>query len=161
MLDAGEDPLFIVRRLVILASEDVGLADSHALSVAIAMQQAVHFVGLPEGFYALAHGTLYLACAPKSNSVGRGYGAALRDVEATRNDPVPLHLRNAPTGLMRNLGYGRDYRYAHEDYAQNVPHAQTYLPENLSERRYFEPGTLGDEARLAAWVAQRRARKPL
>jgi putative ATPase len=160
MLDAGEDPLFIVRRLVILASEDIGLADSQALSVAMSVQAAVHFVGLPEGFYALAHGTLYLACAPKSNSVGRGYGAAMSDVEATRNDPVPLHLRNAPTTLMRNLGYGRDYRYAHEDYKENRPHVQAYLPENLAGRRYFEPGTLGAEARLAAWVAERRARGP-
>jgi putative ATPase len=159
MLDAGEDPLFIVRRLVILASEDIGLADSRALAVAISVQQAVHFVGLPEGFYALAHGTLYLACAPKSNSIGRGYGAARNDVETTRNDPVPLHLRNAPTGLMRNLGYGRDYRYAHEDYQESRPHEQVYLPENLAGRRYFEPGTFGDEARLAAWVAERRARK--
>jgi putative ATPase len=160
MLDAGEDPLFIVRRLVILASEDIGLADSRALAVAISVQQAVHFVGLPEGFYALAHGTLYLACAPKSNSVGRSYGAARHDVEATRNDPVPLHLRNAPTGLMRDLGYGRDYRYAHEDYKDNIAHEQAYLPENLAGRRYFEPGAFGEEARLAAWVAQRRARKP-
>ncbi len=159
MLDAGEDPLFIARRLVILASEDVGLADSHGLSIALSVQQAVHFVGLPEGFYALAHGTLYLACAAKSNSVGRAYGAALRDVEATRNDPVPLHLRNAPTGLMRDLGYGRGYRYAHEDYAENRVHTLSYLPENLSDRRYFEPGSFGDEARLAAWVAERRARK--
>jgi putative ATPase len=160
MLDAGEDPLFIVRRLVILASEDIGLADSRALAVAISVQQAVHFVGLPEGFYALAHGTLYLACAPKSNSVGRGYAAARHDVEATRNDPVPLHLRNAATGLMRNLGYGRDYRYAHEDYQGNIAHEQVYLPENLAGRRYFEPGAFGEEARLAAWVAERRARKP-
>jgi putative ATPase len=159
MLDAGEDPLFIARRLVILASEDVGLADSQGLSVAMSVQQAVHFVGLPEGFYALAHGTLYLACAPKSNSVGRGYAAAMHDVEATRNDPVPLHLRNAPTGLMRNLGYGRDYRYAHEDYAEGRTHAQSYLPENVSGRHYFEPGAFGDEVRLAEWVARRRARR--
>ncbi|HTD32818.1 MAG TPA: replication-associated recombination protein A, partial [Candidatus Elarobacter sp.] len=104
MIDAGEDPLFIARRLVILASEDVGLADKHALPLAIAAQQAVHFVGMPEGFYPLAHAVLYLATAPKSNAVGRAYGAALDDVQSTRNDPVPLHLRNAPTKLMRNLG---------------------------------------------------------
>jgi putative ATPase len=136
MIDGGEDPLFIARRLVILASEDVGLADSRGLSVAIAAQQAVHFVGMPEGFYPLAHATLYLATAPKSNSVGRAYGAAMQDVEETRNDPVPLHLRNAPTGLMRRLGYGKEYHYAHDDY--NVK--QFNLPENLRGRKYYEPG---------------------
>ena len=98
MIDGGEDPLFIARRLVILAREDVGLADSRALLVAVAAQQAVHFVGMPEGFFPLAHATLYLATAPKSNSVGKAYGAAMADVRGTRNDPVPLHLRNAPTG---------------------------------------------------------------
>jgi putative ATPase len=134
MIDAGEDALFIARRLVILASEDVGLADSRGLSVAIAAQQAVHFVGMPEGFYPLAHATLYLATAPKSNSVGRAYSAAMADVHETRNEPVPLHLRNAPTGLMRGLGYGRDYHYSHDDYDAE----QTFLPENLLGRRYFE-----------------------
>jgi putative ATPase len=142
MIDGGEDPLFIARRLVILASEDVGLADSRGLQIAIAAQQAVHFVGMPEGFYPLAHATLYLATAPKSNSVGRAYGAAMADVMQTRNEPVPLHLRNAPTGLMRELGYGKDYHYAHDDY--NV--RQFNLPENLRGRRYYEPGKQGDEA---------------
>ena len=164
MIDAGEDALFIVRRLVILASEDVGLADSAALTVAVAAQQAVHFVGMPEGFYPLAHATLYLATAPKSNSVGRGYTAALRDVEETRNDPVPLHLRNAPTALMKNLGYGRDYKYAHDDYARmgeqgELPPArqlQDYLPENLKGRAYFEPGAAGEEAKLVEWIERRR-----
>jgi putative ATPase len=136
MIDAGEDPLFIARRLVILASEDVGLADSRGISVAIAAQQAVHFVGMPEGFYPLAHATLYLARAPKSNSVGRAYSAAMQDVEGTRNDPVPLHLRNAPTGLMRQLGYGRDYHYAHDDYSIK----QENLPENLRDRKYYSAG---------------------
>jgi putative ATPase len=164
MLDAGEDPLFIARRLVILASEDIGLADSRGLSMAIAAQQAVHFIGMPEGFYPLAHATLYLATAPKSNSVGRAYKAALADVQETRLDPVPLNLRNAPTGLMRDLGYGRDYRYAHEDYAAlaaegDLPPAlrlEDYLPESLRERAYFEPGGQGAEARLRAWLAERR-----
>ncbi len=135
MIEGGEDPLFIARRLVILASEDVGLADSAGLRVAVAAQQAVHFVGLPEGFYALAHATLYLATAPKSNAVGRAYFAAMEDVQATRNEPVPLHLRNAPTGLMRDLGYGRDYHYTHDDYDV----AQVFLPENLIGRTYYEP----------------------
>jgi putative ATPase len=136
MIDGGEDALFIARRLVILASEDVGLADSRGISVAIAAQQAVHFVGMPEGFFPLAHATLYLAKAPKSNSVGRAYGAAAHDVEETRNDPVPLHLRNAPTGLMRQLGYGKDYHYAHDDYDVK----QLNLPDNLKDRKYYEPG---------------------
>jgi putative ATPase len=166
MVDAGEDPLFIARRLVILASEDVGLADSRGLQVAIAAQQAVHFVGMPEGFFPLAHATLYLATAPKSNSVGRAYGAALSDVEGTRNEPVPLNVRNAPTGLMRALGYGQGYRYAHSDYAAlgaggDLPPAERlepYLPERLRDRAYFEPGAQGEEARLRAWIDERRAK---
>lgn len=167
MIDGGEDPLFIARRLVILASEDVGLADSRAISVAIAAQQAVHFVGMPEGFFPLAHATLYLATAPKSNSVGRAYAAALQDVEGTRNDPVPLHLRNAPTGLMRQLGYGKEYDYAHSNdayrtHAGELPPAerlQNYLPENIAARAYFEPGGQGDEARLVDWIKKRRGKK--
>jgi putative ATPase len=136
MLDGGEDPLFIARRLVILASEDVGLADPQAIQVAIAAQQAVHFIGMPEGFFPLTHATLYLARANKSNSVGRAYSQAMRDVQETRNDPVPLHLRNAPTGLMKQLGYGKDYHYAHDDYSIK----QENLPENLRGRTYYEPG---------------------
>ena len=164
MLDAGEDPLFIARRIVILASEDIGLADSRGLPVAIAAQQAVHFIGMPEGFYPLAHATLYLATAPKSNSVGRAYKAALADVEETRNDPVPLNLRNAPTGLMRSLGYGSGYRYAHDDYAASgasgaLPppeRLEAYLPENLVDRAYFVPGEAGEEAKLQGWIERRR-----
>jgi putative ATPase len=136
MLDGGEDPLFIARRIVILASEDIGLADPQGIQVAIAAQQAVHFIGMPEGFFPLAHATLYLAKANKSNSVGTAYGQAMRDVQETRNDPVPLHLRNAPTGLMKQLGYGKDYHYAHDDYSKK----QENLPENLKGRRYYEPG---------------------
>ncbi len=138
MIEGGEDPLFIARRLVILASEDVGLADSNGLQVAVAAQQAVHFVGMPEGFFPLAHATLYLATAPKSNAVGRSYGAAKEDVLETRNEPVPLHLRNAPTRLMRELGYGRDYHYAHDDYDVE----QVNLPPGLSERRYFQQDSI-------------------
>lgn len=135
MIDGGEDPLFIARRLVILASEDVGLADSSGLPIAIAAQQAVHFVGMPEGFFPLAHATLYLATAPKSNSVGTAYTAALADVQTTRNEPVPLHLRNAATGLMRQLGYGREYHYSHDDYDVK----QEFFPENLLGRTYYVP----------------------
>ncbi len=138
MLEAGEDPLFIVRRMVILASEDIGLADPQAMGVAVACQQAVHFIGMPEGFYPLAETALYLALAPKSNSVGESYGRALADVEATRNDPVPLHLRNAVTGLMRQLGYGKGYKYAH-DYAGGIAPDQTYLPERLQGKKYYRP----------------------
>jgi len=164
MIDAGEDPLFIARRLVILASEDVGLADPHALPLAMAAQQAVHFVGMPEGFFPLAHAVLYLATAPKSNTVGRAYGAALHDVESSRNDPIPLHLRNAPTKLMKNLGYGEGYRYAHTDYADmdaqgDLPPAvalQSNLPEALGDRTYFDPTKQGDEARLRTWIQARR-----
>ncbi|MBV8152473.1 MAG: replication-associated recombination protein A [Candidatus Eremiobacteraeota bacterium] len=163
MIDAGEDPLFIARRLVILASEDVGLADSRALSVAVAAQQAVHFVGMPEGFFPLAHATLYLALAPKSNSVGRAYSAALEDVVTTRNDPVPLQLRNAPTPLLERLGYGEGYRYAHTDYAVmgsgELPPAQrlqSYLPESLGEQAYYEPGEQGEERKYVGWIEERR-----
>ncbi|MDH2908791.1 MAG: replication-associated recombination protein A, partial [Candidatus Eremiobacteraeota bacterium] len=134
LIDAGEDPLFIARRLVVLASEDVGLADAAALPLVMAAQQAVHFIGMPEGYYPLAHATLYLARAPKSNAVGRAYSAALADVTQGARDPVPLHLRNAPTGLMRSLGYGRDYIYTHDD----PDAAQEFLPERLRGRRYFE-----------------------
>jgi putative ATPase len=148
MIEAGEDPLFIVRRMVILASEDVGLADPQALGVATACQQAVHFIGMPEGFYPMAECALYLALAPKSNSVGAAYSRALADVERTRNDPVPLHLRNAVTPLMRGLGYGQEYDYAH-DHESGVAPDQTYLPERLQGRRYYVPRNLGREPELA------------
>jgi putative ATPase len=152
MMEGGEDPLFIVRRLVILASEDVGLADSRGLQIAIAAQQAVHFVGVPEGYYPLAHATLYLALAPKSNSVGRAYGAALDDVRNIRNEPVPLSLRNASTGLMRGLGYGKGYHYAHDDYGVE----QTNVPENVAGRTYYHPGDRGAEREFGERTKKRR-----
>jgi putative ATPase len=147
MIEAGEDPLFIVRRMVILASEDVGLADPQALGVATACQQAVHFIGMPEGFYPMAECALYLALAPKSNSVGAAYTRALADVERTRNDPVPMHLRNAVTPLMKGLGYGKGYDYAH-NHDTGVAPDQTYLPERLKGRRYYEPRGLGKEPEM-------------
>ena len=147
MLEAGEDPLFVARRLVILAAEDVGLADPQALSVAVAAQQAAHFVGMPEGYLPLAEATLYLATAPKSNSALRAYSAARADVEATLHQPVPLHLRNAATGLGRSMGFGRDYRYAH-DHPDAVVEQQ-YLPDELAGRRYYEPSEHGAERRVA------------
>ena len=159
MLEAGEDVMFVARRLVILAGEDVGLADPQALPIAVAAQQAAHFVGLPEAIFPLAEATLYLALAPKSNSVKRTYGAAAEAVADTRNDPVPLHLRNAVTGLMRGLGYGREYRYSH-DYAEDDPErwTQRYLPENVGQRTFYEPGEQGFEAReLAQRLARMRA----
>ena len=137
MLDAGEDVMFIARRLVILASEDVGLADPGALPLAVAAQQAAHVLGLPEALYPLTHAALYLATAPKSNSVKTAYHAALTDVEQTRADPVPLHLRNAPTSLMKRLGYGEGYKYAHDFEGAQVE--QQHLPDNLAGRRYFQP----------------------
>jgi putative ATPase len=151
MLESGEDLMFIARRLVILAGEDVGLADPNALRVAVAAQQAAHFVGMPEAMFPLTEATLYLATAPKSNSVGRAYGAAMEAVRESRNDPVPMHLRNAVTGLMRGMGYGRDYRYSH-DFAPDDPKrwTQRYLPENLAGRRFYEPGDQGFEADAVA-----------
>lgn len=142
MIDGGEDPLFIARRLVIFASEDVGLADSNGLQVAVAAQQAVHFVGMPEGFYPLAHATLYLATAAKSNEVGRAYGAAMEDVVTTRNDPVPMHLRNAPTQLMQKLGYGEGYREVYPEQSRRAHGdnsvTQLNVPPALSGRKYYK-----------------------
>ncbi|MFQ5814154.1 MAG: replication-associated recombination protein A, partial [Anaerolineae bacterium] len=146
MLEAGEDPLFVARRMVILAAEDVGLADPQALQVAMAAQQAVHFVGMPEGFYPLAEAAIYLASAPKSNSVGSAYMRALKDAKVTHNEPVPLHLRNPVTPLMEKMGYGRDYKYDHafpEHYA-----GQRFLPDKLRGRRYYVPSDQGFERQI-------------
>ena len=157
MIDAGEDPLFIARRLVILAAEDVGMADPQALSVAVAAQQAVHFIGMPEGQIPLAEATVYLATAPKSNASYMALNRALQDVETSRNDPVPLHLRNAVTGLMRGLGYGEGYRYAH-DYEGNFTPTEN-LPESVRGHRYYRPGDQGYESevreRLRKWWGER------
>ena len=147
MIEAGEDPLFIARRLVILAAEDIGLAEPQALVLAVAAQQAVHFLGMPEGRIPLAEATVYLAAAPKSNSAYRGIESALEDARQQPNDPVPLHLRNAVTGLMKESGYGQDYRYAHDHPGHFVE--QAYLPPALQRRRYYEPGTEGSEAAIA------------
>ncbi|MBV9119074.1 MAG: replication-associated recombination protein A [Chloroflexi bacterium] len=163
MLEAGEDPLFVVRRMVILAAEDIGLADPQALSVAVAAQQAVHFIGMPEGYLPMTECALYLALAPKSNSAIRAYQAARSDVLETGSQPVPLHLRNAVTGLMRHEGYGKGYMYAHEynrpaEGAELPPAArlQHYLPESLTGHHYYEPGKAGQEDRLASWLEERR-----
>ena len=153
MIESGEDPLFIARRLVILAAEDIGLADPQALTVAVAAQQAVHFIGMPEGRIPLAEATVYLATAPKSNTAYAALNEAMADVRRLPNDPVPLHLRNAVTGLMQQMGYGKDYKYSHE-YEGHFA-LQEYLPPQLQDRRYYHPGTEGAEKeigeRLRRW----------
>ncbi|HEY7780406.1 MAG TPA: replication-associated recombination protein A [Ktedonobacterales bacterium] len=166
MLESGEDPLYVARRLVRFASEDVGMADARALGVCMAAQQAVHFIGMPEGALALAQAVVYLATAPKSNALYAAYAAVQGDVNATRNDPVPLHLRNAPTGLMKALDYGKGYVYAHDVY-EGAPdpadptrpppeRPQEYLPEALRGRMYYQPGGQGEEASIRGWLARRR-----
>ena len=147
MLEAGEDPLFIARRLVILAAEDIGLANPGALPVAVAAQQAVHFIGLPEGRIPLAEATVYLATSPKSNAAYLALEQAIDDVRSAPHEPVPLHLRNAVTGLMRGMGYGAGYKYSH-DYEGHFER-QEYLPPGLSDRRYYEPSDQGSEAAIA------------
>ena len=146
MLESGEDPLYIARRLVRMASEDIGLAEPGALAVTIAAMQAADFVGPPEGNLALAQATVYLALAPKSNALYTGYGAVTKDLESTRTEPVPLHLRNAPTGLMKNIGYGEGYQYAH-DLEEKVADMDC-LPESLAGKTYYRPTDQGFEARL-------------
>ncbi len=156
MLEGGEDPLFVARRLVILASEDIGLADPAALQVAVAAQQAVHFIGMPEGFYPLAEAAIYLASAPKSNSVKLAYGRALQDAQATLSEAVPLHLRNASTPLMKGMGYGADYEYDHD--SDEHYSGQEHLPESLSGRRYYAPTEQGAEARIKEWLEKLRGK---
>jgi putative ATPase len=148
MIEAGEDPLYVARRLVRFASEDVGMADPLALVVAVAAQQAVHFVGLPEGALALAELVVYLAAAPKSNALDVAYGEAAKDALDTRAEPVPPWIRNAPTGLMKDLGYGKGYRYAHDE-PEGVA-ATECLPEGLAGRRYYRPTDRGREKDAAA-----------
>jgi len=146
MLEAGEDPLYIVRRLVRFASEDVGMADPQALVVSVAAQQAVHFVGMPEGNLALAEAVVYLATAPKSNSVYAAYSKVQQDVQQTRNEPVPLHLRNPVTQLMKKEGYGKGYKYAHDYAGHFVP--QQNLPDALKNKRYYIPSDQGQEKKI-------------
>ena len=146
MLESGEDPLYIARRLVRMASEDIGLAEPNALAVTIAAMQAADFVGPPEGNLALAQAAVYLALAPKSNALYVGYGQASKDLQETRAEPVPLHLRNAVTGLMKNVGYGRGYQYAH-DYDAKVTD-MSCLPDSLAGKNYYAPTDQGFEKRL-------------
>jgi len=161
MLEAGEDPLYVSRRLVIFASEDVGNADPSALPLAVASHQAVERIGMPEGRIPLAQVATYLACAPKSNAAYLALGRAIADLEGQGPLPVPMHLRNAPTGLMKELGYGEDYVYAHD--AEDEFVAAENLPEALRGRRYYEPKERGAEAalaeRLRAWRARRESER--
>ena len=146
MLEAGEDPLYIARRVVRMAVEDIGLAEPNALSLCMAARDAVDFIGMPEGNLALAQAVVYLAIAPKSNALYTAYGEVQQDVESTAAEPVPLHLRNAPTGLMKGLGYGKDYQYAH-NLESKVADMQC-LPDNLKDRTYYHPTNEGIEKRI-------------
>jgi len=146
MIESGEDPLYIARRMVRMASEDVGLAEPSALAITIAAKDAFHFIGPPEGYLALAQAAVYLALAPKSNALETAYGEVIEDVQKTEADPVPLHLRNPVTGLMKHMGYGEGYKYAHnfEEKVTDMP----CLPDNLAGRTYYHPTDQGFEQRL-------------
>jgi putative ATPase len=161
MLAAGEDPLFIARRMVRFASEDVGNADPRALTVAVAAMQAFQFIGLPEGELALAQAAVYLATAPKSNALYTGYGQVRQTIGSSGALPVPLPIRNAPTGLMKDLDYGKGYRYAHDFEGAYVP--QDYLPDALKGQSYYRPSDRGYEKiireRMAYWRSSREKRK--
>ncbi len=161
MLEAGEDPLYIARRLVRFASEDIGNADPQALVVAVAAKDAAHFIGMPEGNTALAQAAIYLATAPKSNAVYRAYGAAAADAHTQAADPVPLHLRNAPTKLMKQLDYGKAYQYAHDD--RDAVTDMDCLPRSLSGRKYYRPTDRGFEKeikrRLDGWEKIKEERR--
>jgi putative ATPase len=143
MLESGEDPLYLARRIVRFASEDVGMADPRALMVAVSAMQAFHFIGIPEGNLALAEAAVYMAVAPKSNALYTGYGKVLEDVKRSLAEPVPLHLRNAPTSLMKELGYSKGYQYAH-DFEEKTTD-MTCLPESLKNRVYYQPTDQGSE----------------
>jgi putative ATPase len=158
MLEAGEDGLYIARRVVRMASEDIGLADPDALALTLAARDAVDFLGMPEANLALAQAVVYLCAAPKSNALYTAYGAVQEDVERTAQDPVPLHLRNAPTGLMKAFGYGEGYQYAH-NLEDKVADMQC-LPDNLKDRVYYHPTSEGIEARIKARLEEiKRAKK--
>src|SRR3989338_4863583 len=150
MLEAGEDPLFLARRMIIFASEDIGNADPEALPLAIAAMQAFHFIGLPEGWIPLSQAVTYLASAPKSNASYMAYKNALTDIQEQGSLPAPLHLRNAHTRLMKNLGYGKDYQYPHD--FENHYVVETYLPEALKGRHYYKPTLQGHEKVIHQWL---------
>ena len=161
MIAAGEDPLYIARRMVRFASEDIGNADPQALVIALAAQQAFHFIGLPEGELALAQAAVYLATAPKSNSLYAGYGKVKESINTKGYLPVPLHIRNAPTKLMKELDYGKDYKYAHDYDDAYVP--QEYLPEEIKGQRFYLPKEIGFEKtikeRMNFWQKKKKDAK--
>jgi putative ATPase len=160
MLEAGEDPLYIARRVVRMAVEDIGLAEPNALALCMAARDAVDFIGMPEGNLALAQAVVYLSIAPKSNALYTAYSAALQDVEQTAAEPVPLHLRNAPTGLMKCLGYGKGYQYAHD--ADNKVADMQCLPDSLRDRVYYRPTNEGVEKRISERLEEiKRLKQPL
>jgi putative ATPase len=159
MLDGGCDPAYIARRLLRMASEDIGNADPRGLALALDAWNAYERLGSPEGELALAQAVAYLACAPKSNAVYRAYGEAMSDAVRLGSLPVPLHLRNAPTKLMKGLGYGGDYRYAHDEEGAYAS-GEDYFPEEMEPRRYYEPAPRGLELRIGEKLAELRARKP-
>jgi putative ATPase len=158
MIEAGEDPLYIIRRIIRFATEDIGLADPQALIIAVAAQQAVHFVGLPEGNLALAEAAVYMATAPKSNSLYTGYSSVQYEINHGSNDPVPLHLRNAVTNLMKDLGYGKGYKYAHKFEGHFVD--QQHLPDSMKGKRFYVPGELGYERQIAARMKELQQKRP-
>jgi putative ATPase len=161
MLEAGEDPLYIARRMIRFASEDVGMADPQALQVAVSAMEAFHFIGLPEGNLALAQAAVYLATAPKSNALYTAFQGVQKDIQELENMPVPLHIRNAPTPLMKDLGYGKDYKYPHH-YPDHFVEEE-YLPKNLKGRIYYHPTDQGFEReinkRLEGWRRKKRERE--
>ena len=157
MLEAGEDPLYVARRVVRMAVEDIGLADPNALAQCMAARDAVDFLGMPEGNLALAQAVVYLAIAPKSNALYTAYSQVQGDVERTAADPVPLHLRNAPTGLMKGLGYGQGYQYAHD--LENKVADMQCLPDNLRDRDYYHPTNEGMEKRIRERLEEIRRRR--
>jgi putative ATPase len=152
MLAAGEDVMYVARRIVRMAVEDIGLAAPEALNLCLSARDAMHFLGSPEGELALAQAVVYLALAPKSNAVYTAYGAVLADIESSPAEPVPLHLRNAPTKLMKELDYGKDYQYAHD--IEGKVAAMQCLPDNLADRRYYHPTNEGREKLLAQRMAE-------
>jgi len=157
MLEAGEDPLYVARRVVRMSVEDIGLADPNALAICMAARDAVDFIGMPEGNLALAQAVVYLAVAPKSNALYTAYGAVQQDVEQTAAESVPLHLRNAPTGLMKGLGYGQGYQYAH-DVEGKIADMQC-LPDNLRDHTYYNPTNEGIEKRIRERMEEIKKRR--
>jgi putative ATPase len=162
MLEAGEDPLYVARRVVRFASEDVGMADSRALEVAVAAYQACHFIGMPECSVHLTHAVVFCSLAPKSNALEVAYISAAEDARTMLDEPVPLHIRNAPTSLMKDLGYGKGYIYAHD--TEEKLSAMQCLPDSLKDKKYYNPTDQGVERRvkerkeqIEAWKARKRA----